>query len=310
MNPVYPPNSSSGNLLADRRYDYALALMARGDDQGAGDLLHQALDLVPGWAAAHVALGEILAKRGDIEQACAALRAALVSDPVDHLGAGARLAVLRGETPDHLPPAHVQALFDGYAARFEDSLVGALNYRAPSLLVEAVEAVLPGHHFAAMLDLGCGTGLGARAFADRAAAIDGIDLSPGMLRRARDSGLYRQLIAGDLTALLQTPAASSLQPGYDLVIAADVFVYLGELYPTLQAIFDRLAAGGVLAFTVQSHAGDGVVLGADYRFAHASTYLAQLAHHLGFTVRAASPAVTRQDRGIDVPGELCVWAKS
>ena len=310
MKSVYPCSSSSGNLLADRRYEYALALLARGDDHGAVELLRQALELAPGWAAAHFALGEILAKRGDMAQACAALRAALVSDPADHAGAGARLAVLRGETPDRLPTAHVRALFDGYAARFEDSLVGALNYQAPSLLVAAVEGAFPGRHFAAMLDLGCGTGLAARAFAGRVTAIDGIDLSPGMLGQAHDSGLYRQLVAGDLTTLLQTPKAAPLRPSYDLMIAADVFVYLGDLGPPFRAIFDRLAAGGVLGFTVQSHAGDGVILGTDYRFAHASTYLAHLARELGFMVLAARPAVTRQDRGVDVPGALCLWAKA
>lgn len=301
--------ASSGDLLADRRFDYAQALMARGDHQGAADLLRQALDRAPGWTACLVALGESLAACGLDEEARLALRAALAGDPDDHLGAGPRLAVLSGETPTHLPPAHVKTLFDGYAGRFDDSLLGALNYRAPALLVEAVEAALPQRRFAAMLDLGCGTGLAARAFAGRVTAIDGIDLSPQMLNQARGTGLYRQLVAGDLTASLTAPASPGLQPSYDLIIAADVFVYVGELGGTLRAVFNRLTSGGVLGFTVQSHRGAGVILGTDYRFAHAPAYLAGLAHSLGFTVLAARPAVTREDRGIDVAGELCLWRK-
>ncbi len=67
-----PAFRSSGDLLADRRYDYAMAAKADGDLAAAADLLVQALEIAPGWAAGWFALGEVEAGRGAADDAAQA----------------------------------------------------------------------------------------------------------------------------------------------------------------------------------------------------------------------------------------------
>src|SRR3954447_19432537 len=114
---------SSGNLAADRRYDYARGAAGDGDHAAAADLCEQALELAPDWAPAWFALGEARGALGENDAAQAALARALACDPQDSQGAGLRLARLRGETPARPPDAYVRDLFDQYADRFETHLV-------------------------------------------------------------------------------------------------------------------------------------------------------------------------------------------
>ena len=93
-----------------------------------------------------------------------------------------------------MPSAYVQALFDQYAPRFEAALVGDLGYRGPALLFKAVlsarAAAEKPAFFKRAIDLGCGTGLAARAFARNVDRFIGIDLSPRMIEKSRATGLY------------------------------------------------------------------------------------------------------------------------
>ncbi len=86
--------------------------------------------------------------------------------------------------------------------------------RAPQILRELFDLVMPGRERLTILDLGCGTGLAGVAFKDVAALLDGVDLSPEMIEKARARKLYDNLIVGDIeTALEQTGQ-------YDLLLAA------------------------------------------------------------------------------------------
>jgi len=158
---------TSGDLTADRRYRWALDLAARGDLAAAADILEQTAALVPRFAAAWFALGEIRDKLGDREGAVAAFEQARDADPEDYHGARLQLARL-GAGAAAMSENYVRRLFDQYAARYDTALTEHLNYRGPALLREAVERVMRESrrplHFAAMLDLGCGTGLPARRF--------------------------------------------------------------------------------------------------------------------------------------------------
>lgn len=304
--------ASSGDVLADRRYDFAIGLIERGEAAGAVDVLTQALDLAPRWPAALLALGEAYGMCGDIENAINTYEKALAADPQDCLGAAPRLAKLSGQTPENLPTAHLTALFDQYAARFDESLRRDLAYRAPELIEEALLQLQPERTYRTMLDLGCGTGLMARAMARKVQAIDGIDLSSEMITLARKTGLYRDLVQGELLAWLEggprdAPVLST--GGYDLIIAADVFVYLGALAPVLHALHRCLQQDGLVAFTLQSHEGEGYKLGEDYRFAHASAHIRQLAAECDYDILVHAEASTRLDRGLPVPGFVSVWTK-
>jgi predicted TPR repeat methyltransferase len=304
---VVPTLRSSGDLLADRRYAYADAALSEGDHAAAVDLAEQALELAPRFAPAHALLGRALAALGRREAAVAALSRALELEPDDALGVRidlARLDVLAADQA--VGPGYVRALFDDYAGSFERHLIKNLNYRGPDLLRAAVRRARAAQGcklwFRRVLDLGCGTGLVAKALAGAYAAIEGIDLSPRMLARARRARLYKRLHEADLATFLKhEPAASA-----DLVIAADVFVYMAALDEVFRETHRVLGRDGLFAFTVQAHDGDGVVLGEDARYAHGETYLRGLAAETGFTTALFEPVSTRQDRGVDVPGFLLV----
>lgn len=300
---------SSGDLLADLRYRYAEAAFAEEDYGAAADLARQTLELAPNFAAAWFLLGQAEAWRGASEEAIAAFRQAVALDPQDSLGAGLRLAALGAVAPAQaMAPAYIRALFDEYAPRFDRHLVRSLGYRAPELLRDAVRRAcsrrLREARFARMLDLGCGTGLAGRAFADLCETMVGIDLSPAMLAKARATKLYAELDSGDLLDWLRRRPESSA----DLVIAADVFVYIAELAPVFAEAHRLLDRGGMFAFTVQAHGGDGFVLGGDLRYAHAEPYLRRLATEAGLEPVLFERVSTRQDRGRDVPGLLVVLA--
>ncbi|MCJ2056534.1 methyltransferase domain-containing protein [Methylobacterium sp. J-048] len=304
---------SSGDLLADRRYRYAEACLIDGDHAGAAELAEQALEIAPRYVPAWLILGRaregLAAQGGDPLLRAAATRAfacALDIDPEDTLGARAHLAHLGVD--DSLPPlspAYVRALFDGYAPSFERHLVDGLGYVGPDL----VRAALPSApaRFAAVLDLGCGTGLVGAAIRDRAAHLTGVDLSPGMLHVARAKShagrpLYDRLAEGDLVAFLGGEPPSSA----DLCVAADVLIYVADLTPVLERVARVLRPGGHAVFTVQSHDGDGSVLGADGRYAHADSRIAAVASGAGLAIALLEAAHVRCEGGRAVPGRVVV----
>ncbi len=181
MRPVLRPlpiHISSGDLTADRRYEWARDLQAKGDLAGAADLLAQALELAPGYAAAWFALGELREARANHDGAIAAFQIAQAADPQDRQGAAVRLARLSAVPPVVMPVGYIRSLFDGYAPGFDRALIEGLHYHAPDLLLRTVRASSPRMKFGSLLDLGCGTGLAGAAFRPFCDWLVGVDLSP------------------------------------------------------------------------------------------------------------------------------------
>jgi predicted TPR repeat methyltransferase len=301
---------SSGDLVADRRFEFARDFQLRGDLAAAADLLAQATELAPGFASAWFLLGEIREQLGGREEAIAAFRSAREADPDDRHGASLRLMRLKAEGLSAMPPAYVRALFDQYAPKFESALIDDLGYRAPALLFKAVlsarAAVRKPAFFKRALDLGCGTGLAARAFAKEVDEFIGIDLSPGMIERARATGLYAQLEVTDMVqGLASKPHASA-----DLILAADAMVYLPDLVPVLQEITRVLVAGGLLAFSLERHGGDGVVIGEGLRYAHGATYVRAAVKDAGLNVLRLEEVSARNEDNRPVPGLVVVAEKT
>jgi predicted TPR repeat methyltransferase len=301
---------SSGDMIADRRFDFARDLQLKGDLAAAADLLLQAIDLAPGFASAWFTLGDIREQLGECEQAIAAFRKAQAADPDDRHGASLRLMLLGADELSNMPPAYVRSLFDQYAPKFEKALVGDLGYRGPELLFKAVLAVRAGVRkpafFKRAIDLGCGTGLAARAFAKEADAFIGIDLSPRMIERARATGLYAELeVAEMLQGLGSRPDASA-----DLILAADAVVYVSDLAPLLREAARVLVPGGLLAFTAETHSGDGVILGEGLRYAHGAAYVRTAIAAAGLTLSRLDDLSARNEDNAPVPGIVVVATKT
>ncbi|HEY4204878.1 MAG TPA: methyltransferase domain-containing protein [Xanthobacteraceae bacterium] len=300
---------SSGDLVADRRYDFARDLQLRGDLEGAADVMMQAVELAPGFASAWFALGEIKQRLNLHGDAIAAFRQAVAADPDDRHGAGLRLIRLGEEPTSPMSPAYVRTLFDQYAPRFEASLVGNLGYRGPDLLFKAVLAARHAEHRPAFfhhgIDLGCGTGLVARTFARNVERLDGIDLSSRMLALARTAGLYKELELADMVQGLAGKAPASA----DLILVADAVIYLVDLAPLLHQAARVLQPGGLLAFTAETHGGEGVVLGAGLRYAHSAAYVRAAIATAGLRLSQLSEASARTEDGVAVPGLVVVAMK-
>jgi predicted TPR repeat methyltransferase len=144
-------------------------------------------------------------------------------------------------------PAHATALhFLGVL--YHQEHLERLEYRAPRLVAEAIAARLQPEGSLAVLDAGCGTGLCGPLLRPFASRLIGVDLSSGMIEKARERGIYDDLVEAELTDWLisQTPQT------YDVVACADILCYFGDLHRVLSAMGPVLRRGGLLVFTVES----------------------------------------------------------
>ena len=300
---------SSGDLLADRRFEFARDLQLKGDLVAAADLLDQAVELAPNFASAWFTLAEIREQLGERDAAVAAFRRAREADRDDRHGATLRLMRLGAEPLADMPKAYVQSLFDQYAPRFDEALLQNLRYRGPTLLFRAVLAVRAAERkpafFKHAIDLGCGTGLAAAPFARSVDRFVGVDLSPGMIERARATGLYAELEVADmLEGLRKRPDAS-----FDFALAGDAMVYVAELAPLLTEVARVLVAGGLLTFTLETHSGAGVVLGSGLRYAHAADHVRDAIASAGLVLAHLEEASPRYEDHSPVRGLVVVAAK-
>jgi predicted TPR repeat methyltransferase len=295
---------SSGDLIADRRYKWAIDHAQRGDLVGAADLLVQTLELAPAFATAWFALATIRDVLGDRAGAIAAFEQARAADPEDYHGARLHLARLgAGEATPDMTATYVRRLFDQHAPGFDDMLE-RLDYRGPALLRDAVQAVAKPLRFGSMLDLGCGTGLGGAAFRPFVDWLVGVDISPAMVEQARQKGLYDRLVAGGLLPFLHDEAANQAQ--FHLVLAADVFVYVSDLAPVAAAVAPILSPAGLLAFTVETHGGAGVRLQPTLRYAHGADHVRAALGAAGLACVELVEAATRSEKGVPVDGLVVV----
>jgi predicted TPR repeat methyltransferase len=158
--------------------------------------------------------------------------------------------------------------------------------------------------FQSMLDLGCGTGLAGKVFRPFAAQLVGVDLSPAMIARAQAKGDYDRLVVGNLASFLAEAIANNTK--YDLVVAADVFVYINDLAPVVAAIAGVLAPGGTVAFTVETHSSGGVELLPTLRFAHGASYLRDVIAGAALKPIVLETATIRTEKGAPVNGLVVV----
>src|SRR5262245_9802432 len=300
---------SSGDAIADGHYRSALERVASGDLVGAADILARTVELAPAFATAWFALGAIRDNLGDRAGAIVAWQTARNADPDDYHGARLQLARLgAGDGTPAVTATYVRRLFDQQAASFDETLTERLDYRGPEILLEAVRGIAgPRLRVGSSLDLGVGPGLGGAAFRPHVDWLVGVDISPAMIAKAREKGLYDRLAVNDLRCFLD--AEVDARALYHLVLAADVFVYMNDLAPVTTAAARVLAPGGFLAFTVENHAGDGVVMQPTLRYAHAQTHVRAAIADAGLELLRLSHASTRTEKGAAVAGLVVVASK-
>lgn len=292
--------------------ELTVLLVEAGDALGAVELLQPLSRRDPEDADLHAAIGRAWIALQEPAKALTALRRAQGLDPDGRLGCAALIIALESGAGEDLSAAYVRALFDRYADRFDHDLVGKLGYAAPALLREAVDRLAPASELGApglrVLDLGCGTGLAGVAFRPLAAHLAGVDLAPRMIEKARVRALYDELSVGDVVA---TVAAAP--EAWDLLVAADVLVYLGNLTALFEGAAKALRPAGRFAATVErlegKAAGTGYALGPSRRYAHTEAYLRETAAAAGLTVLLMEPCSPRREKGVGVPGLLFIMEK-
>lgn len=309
---MQPNQLSSGDVIADRRADYARMLDEGGEPQAAAELMEQALELVPDWPAGWYGLATYREKAGQADAAVEAYRKTLALDPEDIFGATLKLALLgAGAVPDSPPSRYVERLFDDYADRFETSLVERLDYTVPQELAALIASTR--RHYALAVDLGCGTGLLGPEISAHASRLEGFDLSQNMLAKAEGKGLYDHLAQADLSLDPQASGvfADGLRHRADLVAAADVLMYLGNLESVFVIVEALAEAGADFAFSVEDAGeGDGFRLAPSLRYAHSETYIRALCVRHGFEVAETVRTTIRKDGGKPVAGMLFLTRKT
>jgi predicted TPR repeat methyltransferase len=315
-------DAGRGGLLA--RLTLVKALLASDDIAAALEEAREAVALNPGIALAVLALGEALLAVNALPAAIAEFQRALRVDPslerarflmacawLEAGEAEKALAILAEldaspqtdalterakaiQTARRSDAGYVRHLFDQFSADYDARMIGQLGYAAPQILRDLAELVMPGRDDLALLDLGCGTGLAGVLFRDRAARLTGIDLSPAMIEKARARGLYDRLLVGDIETARTGP--------YDLILAADTLVYLGDLAPLLRAVAAQLLPDGYFLFTTEAKEGDGFELGPKRRWRHSEAYLREQAGLVGLSVAGLVAASPRTEANQPVAG--------
>ena len=311
-----------GGLLA--RLTLVKALLAQDDHAGALEEAREASALNPGIAVAALALGEALLMTGALPAAISELQRAQRLDPalerarfltgrawldageVDkaleifgQLAPSPEIEALMtracaiGQAP-RSDAGYVRHLFDQFSADYDARMLGQLSYAAPQILRDLSDLVMPGRDRLAILDLGCGTGLAGVLFKDKAARLDGIDLSPAMIEKARTRGVYDCLTVGDIE--------TALAGAYDLILAADTLVYLGDLTPLFHAAATHLTPDGYFLFTTEAKEAGGFELGPKRRWRHSEAYLREGARAAGMNVAGLIDASPRTEAGQSVAG--------
>ncbi len=323
-------NSGRGGLLT--RIALGRALLAAGDDEQALQVLREAAALAPGIAEAAFALGQGLLARGHLPTAIAEFQRALRLEPaldaaryalgcawLDAGEAERAAEIFTGLAATDSPlapraaqkmsevetmrsasrsaPGYIRHLFDQFSADYDRKMLGELSYRAHSVLRSLADLVGITARGLDVLDLGCGTGLAGEAFKDLARRLDGVDLSPLMIERARARGIYDSLVIEDIETSLATTGRV-----YDLILAADTLVYLGDLRGLFIAAQDRLKPGGFFLFTVEKKPGDGFELGPKRRYRHSEAYLRDEAARVGLEVMGLLDCSPRQEAKSPVEG--------
>jgi predicted TPR repeat methyltransferase len=317
--------ANRGGLLA--RLTLVKALLADEDIAGALAEARETSSLNPGVAIAAMALGEALLANEVLPTAIAELQRALRIDPdlprarfliaqawlqageadkaleiLDALDDAPDIATLTAtaqsiKIAQRSDAGYVRHLFDQFSSDYDNRMIQQLRYAGPQILSDLADLVMMGRSDLVILDLGCGTGLAGAVFAARASRLDGIDLSPAMIEKARLRGCYDTLAVADLESALAAPGIA-----YDLILAADTLVYLGDLTAVFKSAAARLKPDGFFLFTTEAKPGEGFELGPKRRWRHSEAYLRALAAESGLSVAGLVAATPRHEANQPVQG--------
>ncbi len=294
---------SLGDASVDTLYNLALCFQDLEQIEAAEQLYSSILKAVPDHQASLNNYAYLCHKYGNISRAEELYQRLLALDP-SHLAAQHMLNAVSGETPDTAPLEYIETVFDNYAGDFEKSLVENLHYRTPALLKEKYLSCFKDEKREHCLDLGCGTGLAGLEFRSICNRLTGLDISEEMLQVAAEKNIYDALLKDDILSHLRKSRTD-----YDLIVAADVFIYLGDLHEIFLACATKSRDHTIFLFSVETTEAPRFELKTTGRFGHSLQYIRQLSEETGWTLLEADSARLRKDKGDWIDGYLLLLEK-
>lgn len=198
------------------------------------------------------------------------------------------LAALKGENSDNIEVnrAYSERLFDHFADNYE-LVMQNLGYSVPLAMGR-----IAGYVKGTIVDLGCGSGLAGEALKNAENYLIGVDLSQKMLDLAEKKGVYERLVKEDALTYLQNNG------GFDLIVAADVLGYIGDLAPVFAA-----AKGARFIFSVETNAEiETFKLSAAGRYQYNPLYIEKLLQENGYRNIIKEKLDLRKENDGETPG--------
>ena len=293
----------AGDTTVDTLYNLALCHQDMEEHSEAERLYVRILKEVPEHLSSLNNYAYLCHKSGQIQKAEQLYRQLLQHNP-QHQAARHMVNSLSGNTPETAPLDYVESVFDNYADEFEQSLLDKLHYRTPAALKKLYNKSFQGSIQDLALDLGCGTGLAGTEFKDCCREIIGMDISEQMLGVAASKEIYKQLIKDDILHYLTHNATP-----FSLILAADVFTYMGNLEKVFLECFKNSVDNGLFLFSVEESQKAGFELKTTGRFGHSHEYISRLSRKTGWTILEDTHSKLRKDQGEWIKGFLFLLKK-
>ena len=260
------------------------------------------LDLNPRFAGAYENIAMLLLRIGRPELTAQVYQRWLAVEPDNPIAQHMAAAFSEQPMPERAGDAYVAKIFDRFADNFDEALAN-LHYAAPGLLTAALSEVISfAERRLDILDAGCGTGLCGPLLRSSAHLLVGVDLSAGMLAKARERKVYDELHESELVAFMRARPRT-----YDVVISADTLVYFGALEDAMNAAAAALKPGGAIAFTLEAEPVGSVEkfrLHKSGRYSHSADYARECLEAAGFSVLLIEGGILRKEAGADVLGHV------
>jgi predicted TPR repeat methyltransferase len=243
---------------------------------------------------------------GDNATAIEAYRRYLELEPGEPEALHMLAALGEGPSPQRAADAYISDYFDRFAPDFDRKLVDELSYSVPEHMLAALAPLLGEvRGQLSILDLGCGTGLTGRLFRGYAERLDGVDLSPAMLERARERGIYDGLSEAEIGRYLAETVRR-----YDLIVAGDVLEYFGALADIFAGAVRALQPAGLFAFSVEASHIREYRLTSSGRYVHGRPYIARAAADAGLREVAVVREQIRLEYAEPVEGDIWVLERT
>jgi predicted TPR repeat methyltransferase len=289
---------------AEAHYNLGVAFKHKGQLDSSVASFQKAVTIKPDHVEAYKNLGIVFQDTGRLDEAILCMEKAITIKPDFH-SAQHILNSLLGNTVDSAPKEYVEEVFNSYADDFEDSLVNDLGYTMPILLRKVISDLgLINGKFKNVIDLGCGTGLVGERFRDIAEKLVGVDVSKNMILKAKKKNIYDELYTDDIINRL-----ASLETKFDLIISADVFVYIGNLLPLFQAVKKYSNHDSLFMFSTEHSDGQDFILRNTCRYAHSKEYILSVSKDVGFKLEFFAQSNLRKEKNSWVPGGAYVLSR-